>query len=145
MRLGISGPHFGLILGLKTGPKIGKNLFKKWLRFLIPFLKVLELFRCLLAVFLAIPRLSWTALDSKNLEKLHVFFEIFVDAQFWALVRSCWRSWAHLGALGPILGSNWPPKLPPNCSKFGSKNAQTGPMFGLVFGPVFTNFGLPEG
>ena len=113
--------HFRPISGPKTSPKICKNLLTKLLRFFISFLKVLEFFRCLLAVFLAIPRLSWTALDFKNLEKLGDF-KVFVDAQFLALARSCWRSWAHLGALGPILGSNWPPKWPPNWFKCGSKS-----------------------
>ncbi len=32
----ISTP-FWAHFGAKTGPKIGKNLFKNWLRFLIPF------------------------------------------------------------------------------------------------------------
>ena len=32
-------PHFGPILEPKTGPKIGKNMFKTWLRFLIPFFR----------------------------------------------------------------------------------------------------------
>ena len=49
-------------------------------------------------------------------------FEVFVDAQFLALARSCWRYWAHPGALGPILSSNWLPKLPQNWSKFGPKS-----------------------
>ena len=70
MSVGIAGPILDPILEPTAGPKIGKNLLNTWLRFLIYFLKVLELFRCLLAVFLAIPRLSWMALDSKNIEKL---------------------------------------------------------------------------
>ena len=86
-----------------VGTKICKNLFKNWLHLLIPFLKVLELFRCLLAVFLAIPRLSWTALDPKNLEKLQVFRGLCkctilgTREVMLAFLGASWRSWADSG------------------------------------------------
>ena len=80
------------------------------------FLQVLELLRCLLAVFLAMPRLYWMALDSKIIKK-NMFFKVFVNADFLALGRSCWRSWAYLGAIGAIRA----PTRPQNYLNIGLK------------------------
>ena len=106
MRLGIFGSHFGLILGPKTSPKICRNLVKQMLGFLIPFLKVSALFRCLLAVFLAILRLSWTALDPNKFANMCVFYG-FVKAQ-------CLALGSVLGRILALLGRFWAQIVPQN-------------------------------
>ena len=75
-----------------------------------PFLKVLELFWCLLGAFLGLPRLSWKALNPKNIEKPTVFSKAFASAGF--------RYFEALdGSLGPILAP-----LGPTWSKMGPQN-----------------------
>ena len=61
-------------------------------------LKVLELFRCLLAIFLRILRLSWTALDPKNLKDNSVssFLQMQVFGAMKLLMALLGPSWADL-------------------------------------------------
>ena len=54
-------------------PKIGPKFVNFWVQFWISFFGVLELFGCLLGVFLGLLRLSWEASGPKNLKKLKVF------------------------------------------------------------------------
>ena len=72
MIAGRAGPILNPNLGPKIGPKTGKKLIQKWLRFSIPFLYAVELFKCFLAVFLDIPRLSWTAKTDVVLRFLYI-------------------------------------------------------------------------
>ena len=82
--------------------KLAKKRIQKWFRFFV--LYAVELFKCFLAVFLDIPKLSWTALDPKHLEKNECFLNGFVNAQFFgirevmlAFLGAYWRSWADSG------------------------------------------------
>ena len=86
----VPGVSNSILFGAENWSNNCPNLAKKVVLFLMffLFLKILEFFRCLLAIFLAIPRLSWTALDPENLKKTCYFFEVFVNAAFLALVRS---------------------------------------------------------
>ena len=53
--------------------RLGQDLMIVGFHFWIPFLEVLELFGGLLGAYLGLPRLSWKALDTKNIDKLIVF------------------------------------------------------------------------
>ena len=52
----------------KMAPKVVQKLVKIWTVFGSLFFEVLGLFKCLLGAFLDLPRLSWTALDPKNIK-----------------------------------------------------------------------------
>ena len=52
-------------------------------------------------------RVSWTALDPKNLKKTMVF-EVFTKAGLW-IWSACWLSWDYIG---PFLGQSAPKRNP---------------------------------
>jgi hypothetical protein len=68
--------NFCSIFGPKMVPKLVRELAETvifWGTLLDRFLKALELFWCLLAAFLGLPRRSWKASDPKNIEKRSFF------------------------------------------------------------------------
>ena len=69
----------------KMDPKMAPKVIQKLVNFRSffgpLFFQVLELFKCLLGIFLGLPRLSWTALDPKSIENL-CFFKVFAHAVF---------------------------------------------------------------
>ena len=84
------------------------------------FFRFLELFGGLLGGFLGPPRLSWKALDPKNMEKPNVVLKVFANVGF--------RYFEALdGPLGPILaplGPIWSKMNPQNCPKSDPTNSQ---------------------
>ena len=95
----------------KMVPEFIKNVIFWGIHFLSLFLKVLELFWCLLGAFLGLPRLSWKALDPKNIEKLKMFLR-FLQLQVFGALRLLM---GLLGPSWPILGRSGPkvPKMDP--------------------------------
>ena len=105
----------------EMAPKLVKKMIILGSIFGSLFVEALELLGCLLGAFLGLQRLSWTALDPKNL-KNQQFFKVFANAGFWVLE-------ALNGPLGLILAPSWAdlvpkwsPKWPPKWSKSGPKN-----------------------
>ena len=95
-------------MGPKMGPKIAPKLVQKMLIlgsiFGSFFFEALGLFGCLLGAFLGFLKLSWAALDPKNLEKQR-FFKVFANAGFWLFE-------ALTGPLGLVLAPSWADLVP---------------------------------
>ena len=87
---------------------------------LIFFIKVLELFRCLLGTFLTLPRLSWTAWDPKTLKNTYGFVR-FLQMQVFDTLKILMDV---LGASWPLLGRSVPKVTRKNRPKSNPKAAQ---------------------
>ena len=112
-----SGPIFGPV------PELVQDLIIFGLHFWIPFLKVLELSRCLLGTFLGFPRLSWKALDPNIREKPNVF-KVFANAGFLYFEALDGPLGPILAPLGPIWSKMGPQKCHKSCPKSAQKLAQ---------------------
>jgi hypothetical protein len=64
---GICKPILDPLWGPKLVPKLPNTYYKIGSIFASLCVKILKFFKCLLAIFLAIPRLSWMALDPTKL------------------------------------------------------------------------------